>query len=96
MSSCSTTVAERFRAALRPVITADRVARLLVGLRAGLGVVTYAPAVVNGRPGAFIYLDGALDTVVTVEIEGDLVAGVYLIRNPDKLGAVGSTQALSR
>ena len=86
----------KVRAALRPVITADRVARLLVGLRAGLGELTYTPAVVNGRPGAFVYLDGTLDTVVTVEIEGDLVTGVYLIRNPDKLGAVGSTQVLGR
>ena len=86
----------KVRAALRPVATADKVARLLVGLRAGLGEVTYTPAVVNGRPGAFIYLDGTLDTVVTVEIEGDRVVGVYLIRNPDKLGAVGSTQTLGR
>ena len=64
----------KVRAALRPVVTADKVARLLVGLRAGLGEVTYTPAVVNGRPGAFIYLDGTLDTVVTVEIEGDRVS----------------------
>jgi RNA polymerase sigma-70 factor (ECF subfamily) len=86
----------KVRAALRPVVTADRVARLLVGLRAGLGVLTTESAVVNGRPGGFIYLDGVLDTVVSIEIAGDRISGVYLVRNPDKLGAVGSTQVLSR
>jgi RNA polymerase sigma-70 factor (ECF subfamily) len=86
----------KVRAALKPVNSADRVARLLVGLRAGLGEVSYTPAAINGRPGAFIYLDGVLDTVVTVEIEGDRVSGVYLVRNPDKLSAVGNTQMLGR
>jgi RNA polymerase sigma-70 factor (ECF subfamily) len=86
----------KVRAALRPVVTADRVARLLVGLRAGLGVLTTESAVVNGRPGGFIYLDGVLDTVVSIEISGEKISGVYLVRNPDKLGAVGSTQVLGR
>jgi RNA polymerase sigma-70 factor (ECF subfamily) len=86
----------KIQAARRPVVTADKVARLLVGLRAGLGELTYSPAVVNGRPGGFIYLDGALDSVVTVEIEGDRVSGIYLVRNPDKLGAIGNTQVLGR
>jgi len=86
----------KIQAARRPVVTADKVARLLVGLRSGLGELTYSPAVVNGRPGGFIYLDGVLDSVVTVEIEGDRVSGIYLVRNPDKLGAIGNTQVLGR
>jgi RNA polymerase sigma-70 factor (ECF subfamily) len=86
----------KVRAALRPVITADNVARLLVGLRAGLGVLTTESALVNGRPGGFIYLDGVLDTVVSIEIAGDRISGIYLVRNPDKLRTVGSTQVLGR
>ena len=86
----------KVKAATRPVVSADKVARLLVGLRAKLGAVTTRPAIVNGRSGALIFIEGALDTIVTMEIDGDRVCGVYLVRNPDKLGAVGTEQSLGR
>jgi RNA polymerase sigma-70 factor (ECF subfamily) len=81
----------KVRAAMRPVVTADHVARLLIGLRAKMmaggnpPVARTEPAMVNGRPGALLYYDDVLDTVATVEIEGDRIAAVYLVRNPDKV-----------
>ena len=81
----------KVRAAMRPVVTADHVARLLIGLRAKMmagenpPVARTEPAMVNGRPGALVYYDDVLDTVATVEIEGDRIAAVYLVRNPDKV-----------
>ena len=81
----------KVRAAIRPVVTADHVARLLIGLRAKMmagenpPVARTEPAMVNGRPGALLYYDDVLDTVATVEIEGDRIAAVYLVRNPDKV-----------
>jgi len=83
---------------LRPVVTADKVARFLVGLQGKLALddPTAEAAVVNGRPGALIYLAGALDTVVTIEVDGEKISRVYLVRNPEKLDAARSTQRLQR
>jgi RNA polymerase sigma-70 factor (ECF subfamily) len=83
---------------LRPVLTADKVARFLVGLQGKLATdnPTAEPAVVNGRPGALVYVAGALDTVVTIEVDGDKISRVYLVRNPDKLDAARVTQKLRR
>ena len=58
--------------------------------------LTAEAAVVNGRPGALIYLDGALDSVLTVEVEGDRVSRVYYVRNPDKLTFAGSAHVVRR
>ena len=83
---------------LRPVVTADRVARFLVGLSNKLAndAPTAQAAIVNGRPGALIFLRGTLDSVVTVDVDGAQISRVYLVRNPDKLGAAGGTRSLGR
>jgi RNA polymerase sigma-70 factor, ECF subfamily len=86
----------KVRAALRPVITADNVARLLIGLTKQLGVLSAEPAMINGRPGILIFLDGILDTVGSFDIDGNLLSGIYLVRNPDKLGSARIAQALGR
>ena len=54
----------------RPIVSADNVARLLVGWRAGLETLSTEPATVNGRPGALFVLDGLLDTVATFDDRG--------------------------
>lgn len=92
----------KVKAATRPVVTADHVARLLVGLRAKMmagdnpPVARTEPAMVNGRPGALLYFDGVLDTVATVEIAGDKVVAVYLVRNPDKLYGINTQRTAGR
>ncbi|MEP6561778.1 MAG: RNA polymerase sigma factor SigJ, partial [Nakamurella sp.] len=50
---------------LRPIASADKVARFLLGVLRKLetAVATAEPALVNGRPGALVYLNGELDTV---------------------------------
>lgn len=80
----------------RPIVSADNVARLLVGWRAGLETLSTEPATVNGRPGALFVLDGLLDTVATFTIEGGLISGLYLVRNPEKLRDVGSARSPGR
>ncbi len=83
----------KVRSALRPVISADHVARLLVGLwekvlRDNPGAtLRFEPEMVNGRPGALLYVDDRLETVATGEIIGNRVTAVYLVRNPAKLAA---------
>ncbi|MFO7257408.1 MAG: sigma-70 family RNA polymerase sigma factor [Bacteroidota bacterium] len=42
---------------------------------------------VNGCPGA-MFLDketGKIDTIFTVDVEGDKIAGLYIVRNPEKI-----------
>jgi RNA polymerase sigma-70 factor, ECF subfamily len=86
----------KVRAALRPVVTADKVARLLVGLRAGMQTATARPAIVNGRLGMMIYLDETLDTVATFDTDGDLITAMYWVRNPDKLGTAAMVHSPGR
>ncbi len=92
----------KVKAALRPVASADHVARLLVGLRDKLlrddesTTMRMEPQMVNGRPGAFVYVNDRLDTVATAEIAGSRVVAVYLVRNPAKLSAATSAHRPER
>ncbi len=40
---------------------------------------------INGAAGALLYMDGELDNTFSLAIEGDKIAAIYLVRNPDKL-----------
>lgn len=85
------------QAVLRPVVGADKVARLL---RGGLGRLTaevsLRPAEVNGRPALIVRLDGALDTVLAVRIDDGLITCLYAVRNPEKLCYMDDETALRR
>ncbi|MFJ8667032.1 RNA polymerase sigma-70 factor [Streptomyces sp. NPDC093600] len=81
----------------RPVVGADKVARLLIG---GLGKVAAAvslrPTEVNGQPALIIRLDGVVDTVVAARVDDGLITGLYAVRNPEKLSRVHRETALRR
>lgn len=82
----------KVQAPRRAVHTAEKVARLLIGLgqrAASWGVPSVAVSLVNGMPGAVFRLDGVLDTVMSIETDGERVTHIYLVRNPDKLVALG-------
>jgi RNA polymerase sigma-70 factor (ECF subfamily) len=87
---CITDGGSKRRAARHPVVGRDRVGRLLLNLSQrytkGVSVV---PAVVNGDPGVVVSLDGAVDFVAAFEVEGEHVAAIWIIRNPDKLEHIG-------
>jgi RNA polymerase sigma-70 factor, ECF subfamily len=74
-------------AALNPIQGADKVARLFLSLasKAADHDVRIEPAMINGSVGALLYLDGELDHSISISIDGEKIAGVYLVRNPDKL-----------
>jgi len=81
----------------RPVVGVDKVARLLhVGLAPVRDRMTFEPAEVNGGPALIVRLDGELDSVVSVHVEGGLVRGLYTVRNPEKLSRVAVTAAVAR
>ncbi|OHV74737.1 RNA polymerase sigma-70 factor [Pseudofrankia sp. BMG5.36] len=81
----------------RPIVGADKVARLLA---AGLGriaaAVSLQPVQVNGYPALILRLDGEIDSVVAVRIDEGLVTGLYAVRNPEKLSHIERETALRR
>ncbi|MEV4552483.1 RNA polymerase sigma-70 factor [Nonomuraea wenchangensis] len=80
----------------RPVIGADKVARMIVG---GLGkaqvALTSEPTVVNGNPALLLRVDGEIDGVIAVRIENARIAGLYYVRNPRKLTRIASETPLT-
>ena len=81
----------------RPIIGADKVARLLAsGFGRVPGVVTLDPAQVNGHPALIIRLDGDVDTVVALHLEHGRITGLYAVRNPEKLSHMDRETALRR
>jgi RNA polymerase sigma-70 factor (ECF subfamily) len=84
------------QAVLRPVVGADKVARLLaVGLDR-IDAASLQPAQVNGYPALILQLDGEIDTVVAVRIDDGLITGLYAVRNPEKLSHMERETALRR
>lgn len=43
---------------------------------------------INGQPTMVAYLDGALNSVIALDCQGDQIMGINIVLNPDKLGAV--------
>ncbi|MGW5309906.1 RNA polymerase sigma-70 factor [Nocardia thailandica] len=70
----------------RPIVGADRVARFIVGgLTRHAVVVEVDRVALNGGPALALRIDGALDGVMAVRVEGARIADVYYVRNPRKL-----------
>ena len=74
-------------AARNPIIGADKVARFFIGLASKTAGhdVRIEPAVINGAVGALLYLDGELDLTLSMAVDGEKIAAIYIVRNPDKL-----------
>jgi RNA polymerase sigma-70 factor (ECF subfamily) len=77
----------RKTAALNPIKGADKIARFFVSLAAKNADrnVRIEPTVINGILGALIYIDGEVDHSVSMAIDGERIAAIYIVRNPDKL-----------
>ncbi|MFG3437771.1 RNA polymerase sigma-70 factor [Nonomuraea sp. NPDC047897] len=85
------------QALLRPVVGADRVARVFAaGLHTAGAAMSFERVQVNGGPALLVRLDGEIDGVMAVRIEDGLVAGLYYVRNPEKLTRVAQETTMSR
>jgi RNA polymerase sigma-70 factor (TIGR02957 family) len=85
------------RAALRPILGRDKVLRFMRGVAeplvdAELRTVNGAAALCLVGPGA----DGEVHTIVNFLVEDGLVTGLYVVRNPDKLGRLEEPVTLAR
>ena len=74
-------------AAPLPIVGADRIARLVLGLREKFWAVdrVIEVATVNGESGLCIRDGGRLTATMSIETDGDRILGVYAVVNPDKL-----------
>jgi RNA polymerase sigma-70 factor (ECF subfamily) len=84
------------QAVLRPIVGADKVARVLAAALDRMATASLLPAQVNGYPALIIQFDGELDTVIAVRIDDGLVTGLYAVRNPAKLSHMEQETALRR
>jgi RNA polymerase sigma-70 factor, ECF subfamily len=78
-------------AAINPVQGSDKVARFFAGLvqKFGYGRVEPLEIVrINGLPGFISVEKGDVLQTTALEIQGDLIAGIYVVRNPDKLAHI--------
>lgn len=84
------------QAALRPVVTADKVARFILGGIAKFTVTfTSESTEVNGSPALVLHVDGEMDGVLAVRVEDGRISGMYYVRNPEKLTRVGAETPLT-
>ncbi len=75
-------------AARRPINGPDHIGRFLIGVLQKVPTATYKVATVNGEPGVVSYLDGKVLNAVAVEVVDDLITGIRIVSNPDKLVGV--------
>jgi RNA polymerase sigma-70 factor (ECF subfamily) len=77
----------RKMAALNPIYGRQKIIRFLLGLadmNAGRDI-RLMPTLINGAAGALVHMDGEIDHTLNMTIEGETIAAIYIVRNPDKL-----------
>ncbi|MGS2648373.1 RNA polymerase sigma factor SigJ [Streptosporangium sp. LJ11] len=77
----------KVHAALRPVVGAQKVARLFLGLLRKQPDMELGEEDVNGRPGAVIRRGGVAVAVIATDTRGEVLTRIWMVVNPDKLRA---------
>ncbi|MCV7205223.1 RNA polymerase subunit sigma-24 [Mycolicibacterium peregrinum] len=84
-------------AARRPVIGAQPVAKLVIGLMRFIEQGgRFEPTTYNNAPAYKLYLEDSFEGVVTVEVADGKITHFYAMRNPDKLTGVDIPRVISR
>ncbi|CAL9353567.1 ECF RNA polymerase sigma factor SigJ [Streptomyces sp. enrichment culture] len=84
------------RAAVRPVVGAEKVVRFYLGGSAKHdAAIACEPTVVNGGPALAVHVNGEFDGVMAVRVEDARITGLYYVRNPEKLTRVTSETPLT-
>lgn len=79
------------RAALRPILGADRVRRFVAGILARPdGALTAGLRELNGETAMVLYAAGEPDSVAFLTVEPRGVSAIHIIRNPEKLSHLAS------
>lgn len=82
------------RAARRPILGRERIARMFARLSAkSYRPHRLLPATVNGLPGLIVATSDGPTGTFALELAGDLIRRIYVVRNPDKLRHVNAMVA---
>ncbi|GAD84105.1 RNA polymerase sigma-70 factor [Nocardia asteroides] len=85
------------KAVVRPIVGADKVARLMsAGLPRAGGTVSTDPVQINGAPALLFRIDGRLDSVLAIRLDDGAITGLYVVRNPAKLSRIERTTVVAR
>jgi RNA polymerase sigma-70 factor (ECF subfamily) len=74
------------RAAVRPVVGAEKVCRFLAAISESGFLATEMP--VNGEPGLVVSVDGKVIAAIAHDVRDDRVSAIFIITNPEKLTRV--------
>jgi RNA polymerase sigma-70 factor (ECF subfamily) len=80
----------------RPVVGADKVARLLALAVERLADGSLEVTNINGRPALILRFTDKVDTVTVLHVENGKIAGFYAVRNPAKLSHLTEPKTLTR
>lgn len=84
-------------AARRPVLGAEKVARLLIGLMSRAGSEYRVEiARYNSAPAVLVYRNERPDSLFLIEVIDGRITNFYAVRNPDKLASVTVPREISR
>ncbi|MCB0923003.1 MAG: RNA polymerase sigma-70 factor [Mycobacterium sp.] len=84
-------------AARRPVLGAEKVARLIIGLMRKMGPEYRVQiAQYNRSPAVLVYRDERPDSVLLIEVIDGTITNLYAMRNPEKLVSVTVPREISR
>ncbi|MBS4174733.1 RNA polymerase sigma-70 factor [Bacillus sp. FJAT-49736] len=76
----------KVNAALRPIYSADKIARFLLGIMKKIPEnSTVCFKIVNGSPGIILLIDDMVQYVLSFAIKEGIIEEVYMVANPDKL-----------
>jgi RNA polymerase sigma-70 factor, ECF subfamily len=81
----------RVRAALKPVMGADRSARFVLGILSKQTDLVPSLETISGRTGVAVRRNGVVSGVVTFNVRGGLISDVWVVLNPEKLSTWGVT-----
>jgi RNA polymerase sigma-70 factor (ECF subfamily) len=74
------------RAARRPIVGPDKIARFIKGISGGVPENTVSSVVdVNGSPGVLMEADGRPYCVISIDAAEDKLQSIYVVLNPQKL-----------
>ncbi|MFF2551307.1 RNA polymerase sigma factor SigJ [Nocardia sp. NPDC058058] len=82
----------------RPILGPEPVAKYLIALARGpMADMTFELGRYNALPALLCRAaDGSLDSILMIEVSGDLITGLYAVRNPDKLREIDVVRPLLR
>ena len=79
-----------------PVVGAQAVSEFLArGVGRLAGLAAFEVASINGSPALLIHFEGEV-SVVALHVQDGLIAGLYVVRNPEKLSRVEKETPISR